>query len=97
STFRARAVAVSLPNYPTFLQSDAPYGSTALGRGAATVTQKGALLTSAAGIVRYYQNHGDLPGATDPGGLNQFLQNLSDGFLSNPDIGEQVVNLWRVG
>ena len=57
------------------------------------MTQKGALLTSAAGIVRYYQNHGDLPGATDPGGLNQFLQNLSDGFLSNPDIGEQVVYL----
>jgi uncharacterized protein (TIGR03437 family) len=107
STFSARAAAVSLPNYPTFLQSDAPYGSTALGKGTATVAQKGALLTSAAGIVRYYQNHGDLSGSVDPGALNSFLQKLChtgsdgaevcDGFLTNPDGGEQVVNLWRIG
>ena len=108
ATFSARAAATSLTKYPTFLQSDAPYGSTALGKGSATIAQKGALLTSAAGIVRYYVNRGDLTGpAVDPGVLNQFLQKLCvtsvdgsqlcDGFLSNPDTAEQVVNLWRIG
>ena len=95
STFSARAAAVSLPNFPAFLQSDAAYGAATLGKGTATVAQKGALLTSAAAIVRYYQNHGDLSGSVDPGSLNKSLQN-ADGFLTNPDVGEQVVNLWRL-
>src|SRR5262249_18244363 len=79
-----------------------------LGKGQATVAQKGALLTAAAGIVRYSQNRGDLSGpAIDPGTLNQFLQKfcvpdadgaqVCDGFLANPDTSEQVGNLWRVG
>ena len=108
ATFSARAAAMSLTKFPTFLQSDAPYGSTVLGRGTATVAQKGALLTAAAGILGYYVNRGDLAGAAvDPGSLNQYLQKLCitgtdgsqlcDGFLTNPDSGEQVVNLWRIG
>ncbi|HTM49071.1 MAG TPA: Ig-like domain-containing protein [Bryobacteraceae bacterium] len=107
STFSARAVASTLPNFPAFLQTDSPHGQTPLGKGPATVAQKGALLTAAASVVRYYQNHGDLRGVTDPAALNQFLTNLChsgsdgaqvcDGYLSNPDSAEQVVNLWRVG
>src|SRR5207248_2092574 len=106
-TFSARAAASSLSRYPSFLQSDASYGSATLGKGPATIAQKGALLTAAAGIVRYYIDRGDLTGpAVDPGTLNQYLQKLCstsvdgsqlcDGFLSNPDTTEQVVNLWRI-
>jgi uncharacterized protein (TIGR03437 family) len=107
-TFSARAAATLLTKYPSFVQSDAAYGSTTLGKGAATIAQKGALLTSAAGIVRYYVDRGDLTGpVVDPQVLNQYLQKLCttgadgsqlcDGFLSNPDTTEQVVNLWRMG
>jgi uncharacterized protein (TIGR03437 family) len=83
-------------------------GSTPLGNGTATIGQKGALLTAVASILRYHQNRGDLPspnGAADPGALNRFLDawcvtdskgnQFCDGFLSNPNSGEQVVNLWR--
>ena len=108
ATFSARVAATSLTRYPSFLQSDASYGTTTLGKGAATIAQKGALLTSAAGIVRYYVDRGDLTGpVVDPGALNQYLQKLCltsadgsqlcDGFLTNPDTTEQVVNLWRIG
>jgi uncharacterized protein (TIGR03437 family) len=107
TTFSARAVAAALPNFPAFLQSAASYGNNTLGKGSATIAQKGALLTAAAGIVRYYQNRGELSGPpADPGSLNQFLQNacavdadgaqVCDGFLGDPS-GEQVVNLWRIG
>jgi len=108
TTFSARAAATSLTRYPAFLQSDAAYGSMTIGKGPATIAQKGALLTSAAGIIRYYVDRGDLTGAAvDPGAVNQFLQKLCttsadgsqlcDGFLANPDTTEQVVNLWRLG
>ncbi len=107
ATFSATAAAMSLANYPTFLQSAAPYGVSLLGAGPATIAQKGALLTSAAGIVRYYINFGSLNGPlVDPGVLNQYLQALCqtasdgthycDGFLNNAASGEQVVNLWRI-
>lgn len=107
ATFGATVAAISLANYPVFLQSDAPYGVALLGKGSASVAQKGALLTSAAGIVRYYINLGTLTGpAVDPGSLNQYLQSVCltasdgtqfcDGFLSNSAAGEQVVNLWRI-
>jgi uncharacterized protein (TIGR03437 family) len=108
TTFSARAAATSLTKYPAFLQSDASYGSTTIGKGPATIAQKGALLTSAAGIIRYYVDRGDLSGGVvDPGVVNLFLQKLCatsadgsqlcDGFLANPDTTEQVVNLWRLG
>jgi len=80
-----------------------------LGNGTDTITAKGALLTSAAAIIRYYQNRGDLPtpnGFADPQALNQFLKGycaldptggqICDGFLIAPDSQEQVVNLWRL-
>lgn len=106
ATFDIRAKASSLANYPQFTQAiDAP-----LGNGVATIAQKGALLTAVASIVRYYQNQGALGapnGLADPGLLNQFLKRfcvadaqgsqICDGYLSNPDVGDQVVNLWRAG
>jgi uncharacterized protein (TIGR03437 family) len=103
-TFYALAAASSLPNFPAVQQS----GSAAIGSGSATIAQKGALLTSVASILRYYQNRGVVPspnGAADPAALNQFLakycivdasgNQLCDGFLSNGASSEQVVNLWR--
>ena len=81
-----------------------------LGSGADTIAQKGALLTSVAAIVRYYQNRAVLPtpnGFADPQTLNQFLKTycasdaqggqICDGFIAHPDTQEQFVNLWRVG
>ncbi len=107
ATFSATAAAMSLNNYPTFKQSDAPYGVSVLGAGPASIAQKGALLTSAAGILQYYINSGSLPGTSvSPGSLNQYLQglcttaadgsHLCDGFLTNPGSSEQVANLWRI-
>ncbi len=105
-TFTALAAATGLQNFPKLSQAvDAP-----LGNGSATIAQKGALLTAAAAILRYHQNRGELPaanGLADPAALNAYLKNfcvfdargsrVCDGFLSNPDSGEQVVNLWRAG
>jgi len=103
-TFGLIAAAAGLTNFPAMEQS----GSAPLGNGAASIAQKGALLTAVAAIFRYRQNRGDVPsphGLADPGTLNQFLTSLCtvdakgnqmcDGYLSNPDSGEQVVNLWR--
>ncbi|MBZ5626251.1 MAG: hypothetical protein LAQ69_47340 [Acidobacteriia bacterium] len=103
-SFYARSAAASLANFPQLIQA----GNTALGHGNATIAQKGSLLTAVASILRYHQARGELPapnGTADPASLNQFLLNycavdlkgakLCDGFLSNPDSGEQVVNLWR--
>src|SRR5262249_51895868 len=89
-----------------FLQSDAPWGVATVGKGSASMAQKGALVTSAAGIVRYYVNLGTLSGsAVDPGSLNQYLQSVCvtpsdstqfcDGFLTNSASVEQCANLWR--
>jgi uncharacterized protein (TIGR03437 family) len=103
-SFYARSAASSLSNFPQLTQA----GNIPLGRGTATIAQKGALLTAIASILRYHQTRGELPalnGTADPATLNQFLLNdctvdlhgaqLCDGFLSNPDSGEQVANLWR--
>jgi uncharacterized protein (TIGR03437 family) len=103
-TFSVSATASTLPNFPVLQQS----GSAILGNGTATIAQKGALLTAAAGILEYHQNRGDVGspnGSVTPAALNQFLVNdcslesngnqNCDGFLSNPASGEQVVNLWR--
>ena len=104
ASFYMRAAAASLANFPNLVQA----GTTLLGNGTATIAQKGALLTAVASILRYHQNRAELGapnGMADPSTLNQFLQaycvadakgvQLCDGFLSNPDSGEQVVNLWR--
>jgi uncharacterized protein (TIGR03437 family) len=106
ATFGLQAVHSSFLNFPTFTQS----ADVALGNGTDTISAKGALLTSAAAIIRYYQNHGDLPatnGFADPRVLNQFLKGycafdpaggqICDGFLTAPGSGEQIVNLWRLG
>ncbi|MBS1858168.1 MAG: hypothetical protein JST11_22545 [Acidobacteria bacterium] len=103
-TFAVRAAATSLANFPRLQQA----GSTAIGNGSAAIAQKGALLTAVASILRYHQNRSELPGpngTADPAALNAFLKTdcapdgagntTCDGFLSNPDSGEQVVNLWR--
>jgi uncharacterized protein (TIGR03437 family) len=103
-SFYARSAATTLSNFPKLAQA----GNTPLGHGNFTIAQKGALLTAVASILRYHQTRGELPapnGTADPGDLNQFLLDycvadvngaqLCDGFLSNPDSGEQVVNLWR--
>ncbi|HXB70741.1 MAG TPA: Ig-like domain-containing protein [Candidatus Acidoferrales bacterium] len=103
-TFAVRAAAAGLSNFPNLQQA----GTAPLGNGTATIGQKGALLTAVAGILRYHQNRGELAapnGTADPAALNAFLkadcgldskgnQNC-DGFWSNPDSGEQIVNLWR--
>ena len=103
-TFAVRSAASSLSNFPKMQQT----GTTAIGNGSATIAQKGALLTAVASILRYHQNRSELAGPNgpaDPAALNTFLKNdcppdakgiaNCDGFLSNPDSGEQVVNLWR--
>jgi uncharacterized protein (TIGR03437 family) len=103
-TFAVRAAAAGLANFPNLQQA----GSAVLGNGTATIAQKGALLTAVASILRYHQNRGELPapnGTADPATLNAFLKadclldtkgnQICDGFWSNPDSGEQIVNLWR--
>jgi uncharacterized protein (TIGR03437 family) len=103
-TFYVRAAGSTLSNVPKLIMA----GDTPLGRGVATVGQKGALLTAVASILRYHQNRGDLKspnGTADPLVLNQFLTQyctvdvkgaqICDGFEAGSSAGEQVVNLWR--
>jgi uncharacterized protein (TIGR03437 family) len=103
-TFQAHSSASSLSNFPKLQQA----GTAPVGKGTATIAQKGAMLTAVAMMLRYHQNRGDLPspsGYADPVTLNQYLTGycpadasgnpVCDGYLSNPDSGEQVVNLWR--
>jgi len=106
ATFSARAAATSLTRYPSFLQSDALRKHHAR-QGAATIAQKGALLTSAAGLsaTMWIAAIGWRRGGS--WSRQSILQKscttsadgsqLCDGFLSNPDTNEQVVNLWRTG
>ena len=103
-TFAVRSAASGLSNFPNLQQA----GTAPLGNGTATIGQKGALLTAVAAILRYHQNRGELTapnGTADPAALNAFLKadcgldskgnQYCDGFWSNPDSGEQIVNLWR--
>ena len=103
-TFAVRSAASGLANFPNLQQA----GSALLGNGTATIGQKGALVTAVASILRYHQNRGELlapNGTADPATLNAFLKagclldskgkQLCDGFWSNADSGEQIVNLWR--
>jgi len=100
-TFSAKSVAFSLTNFPALTQ--AVDGT--LGNGGDTIRQKGALLTAAASVLRYYQSLNQLPqpnGLADPGTLNQFLKSfctaggVCDGFVSLGQSLEQTVNLWRL-
>jgi uncharacterized protein (TIGR03437 family) len=105
-TFSAKSAAFSIGNFPAMTQAV----SGTLGNGSDTIQNKGALLTSVASIVNYYQSLGDLPqtnGLANPVSLNQFLQSyctvdskgnqICDGFVSLGSSPEQTVNLWRVG
>ena len=90
-----------------FLQSDAAFGGMALGKGTGDHRSKRRAANLGGRDFALLPEPWDLTGAADPGSLNQFLQNLChagadgaqvcDGFLTNPDSAEQVVNLWRVG
>ena len=93
-TFAARAEDGRLTTFPNLRQGI----DVRLGGGAATIHQKGSLLTALAGLFRYYQDRGELPapnGLAEPAALNQFL--LSGGFLPFTLNGraELVVNLPR--
>ena len=102
-TFSAKSAAFSLTNFPALTQTV----DSALGNGTDTIRQKGALLTAAASILRYYQSLNQLPqpnGLADPTTLNQFLKSfctsrsqVCDGFISLGQSREQTVNLWRLG
>ncbi|MCU1259900.1 MAG: Ig domain protein group 2 domain protein, partial [Bryobacterales bacterium] len=105
--FNARATgSAAISNFPQYSQASI---TSQLGNGPSTGLQKGAAVTAAAAVLRYYQSLGSVPaanGLADPNSLNQYLKadchvDLSgakgcDGFVSNPDSGEQVVNLWRL-
>ncbi len=103
STFSLRSAASQLNNFPRLTQNvDA-----LLGAGPAKIAQKGALLASAASVVRYHQNRGEMSGPpADILSLNQALKaycavdsggaQVCDGFLSR-EGGDPVVNLWRIG
>ncbi len=103
-TFSARAAAFSLTNFPVFTQNI----DGVLGNGSDPIRVKGALLTSVASILRYYQQTGAIQqpnGLAAPTALNNFLRTYCapdgtggqtcDGFFAiGPD---QTVNLWRAG
>jgi uncharacterized protein (TIGR03437 family) len=103
-TFVEKSAASTLTNYPKLLA----VGTSTVGNGTATISQKGALLAAAASMVRYIQNAGDAGtsnGQAEVATLNSFLtqycapatsgSTVCDGYLSNGG-GEQVVNLWRL-
>jgi len=105
-TFSAQSAAFSIGDFPALTQ--AVTGT--LGNGGDTIQNKGALLTSVASIIQYYQSLGDLPqtnGLATPVSLNQFLTSfctldskgnqICDGFVVLGGSAEQTVNLWRVG
>ncbi len=105
-TFSAKSAAFSIGNFPAMTQAV----SGTLGNGSDTIQNKGALLTSVASILSYYQSLGALPqtnGLATPVNLNQFLTSfcsldskgnqICDGFVSLGSSTEQTVNLWRVG
>ncbi len=102
-TFSAVSSAFSLANFPALTQ--AVDGT--LGNGSDTIRKKGALLTAAASLLRYYQQNGSLPqpnGLASPTNLNAFLKSfcspgtqICDGFIAPGSSTEQTVNLWRVG
>lgn len=106
-TFQARSAPTSLAHFPAMRQNL----SIPLGRGAATIAERGALLASLANIIRFHQDRGDLPlpnGPADVATLNSFLAGLClplagaenatlcDGFIQPAGTDEQLVNLFRL-
>lgn len=103
----AKASHSSLVNFPALSQTNI---TTPLGNGTDPIATKGALLVSAAAVLRYYQVRGALPtplGLADPASLNTYLKtacvadatggNRCDGFLQPAGTSDQIVNLWRLG
>lgn len=104
-TFNARTASVGLANFPK--QSQAVGGT--LGSSSSTIAANGALLTSAAMILRYYQSRSELSstsGLADPVVLNDYLKSvcipdaqgaqLCDGYLTAGGSPDPIVNLWRL-
>ena len=104
-TFGAKSSPISLTNFTALSQNVQGM----IGNGTDTIQQKGALLTSVAAIVRYFQQLGRLPqtnGLASPVTLNQYLKSfcvadpqgnqICDGFVSFGQSTDQTVNLWRV-
>ncbi len=103
-TFSSKAASLSLSSFPHLSQSvDGLLGSTAV-----PISQKGAMLTAAAAILRYHQVRGELPvsgGLADPNVLNESLKTacsndasgakICDGYLGSQT--DPIVNLWRLG
>ena len=105
-TFSARAAAFSFTNFPNFTQAG---NGSPLGPGPATIADNGALLVSAANVIRHLQNTGSLPapnGPADPVLLNGFMRDvcqfdatgaqICDGFLLHEGA-DPTLNLWRLG
>ncbi len=104
-TFRAQAANTVLPSFPSLTQDlGQPLGNSTL-----PIRDQGALLASAANILRFYQDRGLLPapnGLADPLSLNAFLKDYCpfiqagkpycDGFLPLAGGELPVANLARV-
>lgn len=109
-TFAATTKTGSLANFPRLNQTGLA-GDPNLGNEPVKIASKGALLVSAASILRYYQGTAELGspnGLADPVLLNQYLRDfcafdaagarVCDGFTGRPGgTGEKNVNLWRLG
>lgn len=98
-TFRAQGANTVLPSFPGLSQDV----NQPLGNSTASIREHGALLASAANILRFYQDNGALPapnGLADPLALNLFLRDFClpecDGFLTPPGSPYPVANLARV-
>lgn len=108
-TFAATSRAGALPNFPRLNQTGLA-GDPNLGNESVKIADAGALLVSAASMLRYYQGTGELGspnGPADPPLLNSFLRELCvfdaqgvrvcDGFIGRPSgAGEKNVNPWRL-
>jgi uncharacterized protein (TIGR03437 family) len=103
ATFSARSAAFAIANFTTLSQNV----SGMIGKGSDAILQKGALLTAAASVLRYYQSAGAMPepnGLADAVTMNQFLTafctngtQVCDGFVTLGANTDQTVNLWRLG
>ncbi len=97
-TFGAQAIAAAALSVPAMTA----VSQNALGAGPALISQQGALVTSAAMVLAFYQNAGQIGapnGQATSDTLNKYLANCGsgcDGFLTNAASGQQIVNLWRL-
>ena len=92
ASFSALSGGSSLAGFPALTQADS---GTSVGGGTATLLQKGSLVTSLAGILRYYQNRGTLGapnGLATPQLLNLYLTTNS-GYLAS-ETGDPIANPW---